>query len=336
MNDIPGAEKEAMLKIICTLAEKQGMSFNSTNDQFTKGNQVVVPSGKLAEAHAKWKCLHGKEEPYATAASISDIVKKHHFGPFPRQQHTIANPGLMELASDENRAVSSISAYIVDSREDNARVLAIEERAKKGDAEAFDELIQVLSSDDSKYARQDAAYSLGRLHDIRVTEPLIKAMLSDEYSGVRCVAAITLREFGYRHELTMALKDSDPYVRREVATILGKIGDTRAIDPLKEALKDPDIGVQSAAANALGEIGDIRAIDSLVLILGSETDSVRCIAATALGNIGDPRAIQAVKKACDDPSTWVCDVAKKALEKIEKKNQERLQAISVNGQAPQK
>ena len=34
------------------------------------------------------------------------------------------------------------------------------------------------------------------------------------------------------------------------------------------------------------------------------------------------------------PSTEVCDVARKALEKIEKKNQGRLQAISAHGQAP--
>ena len=344
VNDRPGAEKEAMQKMIGTLAEKQGITFNATNGQFSKGNQVVMPSGKLAEAHAKWKCLHGKEEPYAKATDIADIIKKHHFGPFPLQQHIIADLGLMELASDENSAAYSIAAYIVDSREDaifpsgrgcaaysitanivdsredDARVHALEERALKGEKEAVDELIQVLSSDNSQYARQDAAYSLGRLHDIRVTEPLIKAMLSDEYSGVRSVAATMIREFGYRHELTIALKDSDSYVRREVATILGKIGDIRAIDPLKEALKDPDIGVQCAAANALGEIGDIRAIDSLVLLLGSEPDSARCAAAAALGNIGGPRAIQAVKKACDDPGTWVCDVSKNALEKIEKKN----------------
>ena len=62
------------------------------------------------------------------------------------------------------------------------------------------------------------------LHDIRVVEPLIKAMLNDEYSGVRCVAATTLLEFGYCHEITVALKDGNSCVRREVATILVKLG----------------------------------------------------------------------------------------------------------------
>ena len=69
---------------------------------------------------------------------------------------------------------------IVDSSEDDARVLAIEAGVKRGDQEAFDELILILSNDNSKYARQDAAHSLGFLYDTRAIEPVIKAMLNDE------------------------------------------------------------------------------------------------------------------------------------------------------------
>jgi hypothetical protein len=336
VNDKPGAQKEAKLKVIDAMAEMQGMTFNATNGQFSKINQEVVPRGKLAELYAEWKCLPGKESPYSRAADNLEIFKKHHFGPFPKSQYIILDEGLRELVSDQNRAVYSMTAYIVDSREDDTRVLALEERAKKGEQAAFDELTQVLSSDDSRYARQDAVYSLGRLHDIRVIEPLIKAMLSDEYCGVRSVAATMISEFGYRHEFAMALKDCHHSVRQEVARILGQIGDSRAVEPLIEALKDPDIGARCDVAIALGKIGNTCATDPLITLLDCENESVRVAAVTALGNVEDPRAVQALAKACDDPSAWVCDVAKKASEKIEKKNQERLQAISVHGPAPRK
>lgn len=144
-------------------------------------------------------------------------------------------------------------------------------------------------------------------------------MLNDEYSGVRSVAVTWLGQFGYRQEFTMALKDNDSYIRREVAAVLGKARDVRAVGPLREALKDPDTGVQCAAANALGEIGAIEAIDSLVPMLGSENESAQCAAATALGNIGDPKAIRPLRIACDGPNAWVRDVARKALEKIDKR-----------------
>jgi len=44
-------------------------------------------------------------------------------------------------------------------------------------------------------------------------------------------------------------------MRQDVARALGKIGDRRAVKPLKNALKDGDWDVREAAANALGKIG---------------------------------------------------------------------------------
>ena len=145
-------------------------------------------------------------------------------------------------------------------------------------------------------------------------------MLRDESIEVRAAAVTTLGGFGYRQEFTMALKDCDSHVREEAAAILGKIGDKRAVEPLKEALKDSEINVQGAAADALGLIGDIRALDSLIPMLDCKNESCRCSAALALGNIVDTRAIQALRKACNDPSSRVCEAAKKGLEELEKKD----------------
>ncbi|AEH51257.1 HEAT repeat domain-containing protein [Pseudothermotoga thermarum] len=50
------------------------------------------------------------------------------------------------------------------------------------------------------------------------------------------------------------LKDSDPYVRKSTAEALGKIGDSRAVEPLIQALKDDDENVRSSASKALEKI----------------------------------------------------------------------------------
>jgi len=332
----PGSELAAIQKEIERLAIQRGISFNSGDEtksgdeipnlNFVKDGKYVDPDGDLAIAYYKWRwlLLPHKDKPYTANAKIK--LSEHKIGRFPKKRIRIENIGLIDLFADEYSIPLEACLTIADSRQDAARVHALEERALKGEKEGVDELIQVLSSDNSQYARQDAAHSLGRLHDIRVTEPLIKAMLSDEYSGVRSVAATMIREFGYCNELTMALKDRAHSVRQKVATILGEIGDTRAIDPLREALKDPDIRVQCAAAGALGKIGDSGCIDSLILMLDhesasvQESASVRGAAATALGNIGNPRAIQPIRNACDDPNEYVRGAAKKALEKLEKRS----------------
>jgi hypothetical protein len=317
-NDKPGSDRAAMQKLIEIMAEQQGIKFNAEADQFTKDGQLLFPEGDLARAHFEWKYkFHGIDEPYTKS---NYALKTHHHGPIPKKWHTFTDLGMKKLASDENRAVLSASEYLVDSSEDDARVFAIEARAKRGDQEAFDELVQVLSSDESRYAREDAACSISRLHDARFIEPLVEAMLGDEFNGVRLEAVTALGDFGYRQEFAMALKDVDSCIRRNVAKVLGKLGDARAVEPLKEALKDSDIDMQRAIATALGAIGDTTASSFLISMLDCENESIRCDAAAALGNIEDPHAIPALRKICNDPSSRVRDASKKALEKLEEKD----------------
>lgn len=83
--------------------------------------------------------------------------------------------------------------------------------------------------------------------------------------------------------------EKDVQVRREAAYMLGKVGNSSAVDPLIKALEDPDTYVRRQAANALGLIGDRKATASL-------------------------------NKALHDPNKYVCQGAADALSKIEEKN----------------
>jgi len=257
-----------------------------------------------------------QDQQYTTRSRMR--VSEHLIGPFPKRVR-IADIGLIDLFAYEYPITVDAEIYLVDSSQDDARVRALEESAKAGEQAAINDLIQVLLNDPSEYARQFSASSLGRSIDSQAIDPLTEAMLNDEHADVRSSAAKALSVFGYREEFAAALEDLDPIVRLNVACVMERLNDFRAVGPLVTALQDSDIRVKSAAAQALGIIGDAGAIDSLTSLFECESKTVRHAASTALGNIKDPRAIQALRKACNDPSGEIRDAIGEALEKLEKR-----------------
>jgi HEAT repeat protein len=109
--------------------------------------------------------------------------------------------------------------------------------------------------------------------------------------------------------------EKDSYVRREVAKAVGKIGDSRAVEPLINALNDSESRVRSGATTSLAKIGE-PAFEPLINALNDSNSEVRCAAAKALGEIGDSRAVETLTKALDDTCVDVGTSAKEALHKI--------------------
>jgi HEAT repeat protein len=73
-----------------------------------------------------------------------------------------------------------------------------------------------------------------------------------------------------------ALNHTDSEVRELAATLLGELGDIRALAPLRRALGDELWFVRRAAAAALGGMGDVRAVPALrERALGETVASVR-------------------------------------------------------------
>jgi len=56
-------------------------------------------------------------------------------------------------------------------------------------------------------------------------------------------------------------------VQQKAALALGKIGDSRAVEPLIWALRDKNEPVRRCAAEALGKIKDDRAVEPLIRAL---------------------------------------------------------------------
>ena len=101
------------------------------------------------------------------------------------------------------------------------------------------------------------------------------------------------------------------------ATLLGAIGDPKAIPALVETLKDNNKLVRREASTSLSRMGE-AAVDPLIETLNDDDWKVRGAAAWALGNIGDEKAIPELEKLLDDESGFVRQGAQSAINSIKK------------------
>jgi HEAT repeat protein len=236
------------------------------------------------------------------------------------------------------------------TRESAARKLGV-----SNDLRAVDALLTVLN-DSELGVRMEAASALGRIGDKRAVEPLL-GLLADPNWTVTNAGSDALVQIGKAavEPLLQALKGKNAAIRRDAASVLGRIRDRSAVDPLLAALKDAEPSVRRSAASALGEIGDVRALEPLVEALGDpnghvvreSVDSLRRIdhawkklkaaetvlprfiaklkdndpgigenAAWVLGEFGDPDAVNPLLDALKAGSPCLCDAALAALEKL--------------------
>jgi HEAT repeat protein len=206
-----------------------------------------------------------------------------------------------------------------------------------GDARAVKPLVAALRDPDYKVynggrmVQEAAAWALGQISDARAVAPLVGA-LWDAPMRIREAAAQALKSLGWqpgndtertlaaiaRHDfqevvslgaaavdtLIAMLRGSDEGVRQIVAQALGKIRDTRAVEPLLAMLKDENesVAMRIIASQALAEIGDTRAVEALLAMLKDENAflPMRIKATQALGKIGDTRAVEPLVAVIED------------------------------------
>ena len=130
-----------------------------------------------------------------------------------------------------------------------------------------------------------AIQTLGLLKAKEAVQPLIKELANEELKGGALAALVEMRGVAVL-PLLDALKNDTDKIRIQVADVLGKIGDRRAITPLIDALNsDPHKEVQALAATGLGNIRARNAVPALTDAL-SYDDTTATNAAEALGKIG--------------------------------------------------
>jgi HEAT repeat protein len=209
----------------------------------------------------------------------------------------------------DERAREPLASALADD-DDYMRARAGHALASLGDHRALGVLRALVRQSADVGAACTAAEGLGLLGDLRAAPALIEG-LSDARGGGRgehlvqeCVAA--LGRLGDRRAvspLRRVLRDGNGAAQVEAARALGAIGGGRAARSLRRALREGEPAVREASATALGEAG--RARKALRHALTDADPGVRAAAARALGRVGDRAAADALCRGLSDPDANV-------------------------------
>ncbi|MEN6371769.1 MAG: HEAT repeat domain-containing protein [Armatimonadota bacterium] len=188
-----------------------------------------------------------------------------------------AASALVKLAPD--KALEALLTMLKSS-DVSKRRLAAEALGKLKNARACDSLAEHLS-DDSPVVAQASALALAALGDHRAVEPLISILhIEPEMKPVK----ISVNPDVYRDE------DMARFARNAAAIALGKLGDSRAIEPLAAALENESVAPY--AALSLAQLGDCRGVQYLLNMLKSSEERQMSKAIYALGESKDHRAVK--------------------------------------------
>jgi HEAT repeat protein len=179
-----------------------------------------------------------------------------------------------------------------------------------GDLQAVEPL-RIALKDPEGQVRIQAALALGKFHAPSTFDDIANLLLDDMKIEVRQAAAQALG--GTRHPAALpflmeALRDSFWWYEREQASgdllqaikNMGKL----SVEPLIGALSDREGTVRKFAASVLGDLGDLRAVEELGMAVYDLHHEVSRTAAEALGKLGAP-AIDFLAEALRHPEAAV-------------------------------
>jgi hypothetical protein len=105
---------------------------------------------------------------------------------------------------------------------------------------------------------------MGEVQDLRYRKTLIEALVSLGRDHIEVLAA--------------GLKSGQWYIVRNVAAVLGRIGDKKALEYLKQAVKHPEPRVRREVVRALGMVGGPKAGEILLQVLDDIDPQIRMAA----------------------------------------------------------
>jgi len=208
-----------------------------------------------------------------------------------------------------------------------ARRAAVEVLNEVGDARSVKNLLDAIKDDDW-WVRSRAADALGKIGGPKVVDAVLQ-LIKDEDEDIRRAAIEILNqtkdERAISH-LIEATKDKDWWVSERAVDALAEIGTKRALPRLVEMLgQQTQIRSLPTVVRALGKLGDTKIIDPLFSALQRPEKEVKIEAIQALAKLADERRadairlqIQAAGIASGDQT--ISNLAAKAIEEIEKRH----------------
>jgi HEAT repeat protein len=158
-------------------------------------------------------------------------------------------------ATAQSQQDESSSSLVPEDSNWEARLKSIEDARTLNESKALDVLIEGLKDRNSSI-RMEAAKAFGNYNHTRSKDALIQA-LGDNNSQVADQAKISLMQIGVSAvvPLISALKVENSTHRANAAQVLGRLGDSRAIGPLRQLqMESNDSEVQTKVAYALRKL----------------------------------------------------------------------------------
>lgn len=187
----------------------------------------------------------------------------------------------------------------LDAAPDEQKAVIVQLLLELKASEAVPKIITLLKSE-NKGLRMLSAYAVGKIHDARAMDPLLKMLETARDEETRGAAT-----FG-----------------------LGFLGNSKAVPFLENELKNDSQRIRIAAATALGLLSNSAGFDEALKDTYSENTNIRTSAVEALGVIGDKRAAPRLKEMIDDPRLGWKSEAILSLKQIEIRNLPEGQRLS--------
>jgi len=209
----------------------------------------------------------------------------------------------------EPKAVPHLLDLLKD-REDEVRIAACLALGLFRDPSTFDDITNVLLDDPKIEVRQAAARALGNTQHPAALPYLMEALRDpfwwyEREQGVGdLLFAIEKMGAAAVEPLIAALQDKEGTVRKFAAILLGRLGDTRAIEPLGMSLYDMHHEVGKASAESLAKFG-VKSFNILTEALGHPEMWIRIHAVIGLSRIHDARVAPVLMQMLNDPEREV-------------------------------
>ncbi len=184
------------------------------------------------------------------------------------------------------------------SKKPDVRISAILILGLMKDERAYNPLLEISQDENFKEDVKKALVFIGKDRP----ESLLKLFETDNLYQKRfiCEVAGRIASPVYYDTLEKVLKDEDGHIRSLAAIAISKLGDFKAIGPIKRLMADPYEDVQEAAVDALSNLRSGLSISELIDLLNSTNPALRKNAAILLGRIGATEAVPALGFALKD------------------------------------
>lgn len=218
------------------------------------------------------------------------------------------------------------------SEKPDVRVSAILILGLMKDERAYYPLLEISQDKDFKEDLTRALVFIGK----DKPESLLKLFETENLYQKRfiCEVASRIASPVYYTTLEKLLEDEDGHIRSVAAVAISKLGNLKAVEPIKRLLTDPYEDVQEAAVDALFNLRSDLSVTELIHMLDSVNPTLRKNAAMLLGRIGVTDAVPALGFALKDGDIKVRRAVVEAFSNLKTEESIRFLILALTDEEP--